>query len=146
MREWEGLWSATFHAWAAVEVDHPGELVFAWVIVGGWDDGGLVFPDAAGEDFESVGGRGGFGIVFWDEEVVFGDFELAFSVGSLVLVLDLVIVHCHFYHCPRPKSFWADPFSTSKMASNQLSSCFSGPSRLLGTVQVTYQRSDATSR
>lgn len=78
MREGKGVRSATFDSWAAVEIDHPGDLVFGWIVVCRCDDGRLIFLDAASEDLERVGGRGGFGVVLGDEEVVFGHFELAF--------------------------------------------------------------------
>lgn len=56
MREGEGLRGATFQAWTAIEVDHPRKLVLCGIIVGGRDDGRLVLPDAASEDFKGVGG------------------------------------------------------------------------------------------
>lgn len=83
MGEGVGLRGAAFETGPAVEVEHPGELVFGGVTLGGWDDGGVVFADAAGEDFEGVGFGGGFRVVFWDGEVVFGDFE--FSWKSLLV-------------------------------------------------------------
>lgn len=72
------LGRAAFETGTAVEVAHPGELVFGGVC--GGHNGGVVFLDAAGEDFEGIGFGGGFGVVFGDGEVVFGDFEFSWTI------------------------------------------------------------------